>query len=87
MYFNPNQQTSRKRHELITDGTFNINSYRMRYLKNPVDIVVDRTNGNEVNCELDEFTHEVIVDIARDLMLEVVKEEKLENEIDIENFE
>ena len=88
MYFNPHQVTDRKRHELITDGTFDITSYRMRYLKNPVDIVVSRqTPDNQVSCELDEFTHEVIVDIARDLMLEVVKEQKLDNEIDIENFE
>jgi hypothetical protein len=86
MYFNPD--SGLKRHEIITDGTFSVNSYRMRYLKNPVDITVNRQDPpSQVDCELDEFTHEVIVDIARDLMLETVKEQKLDNEIDIENFE
>lgn len=86
MYFNATQAA--KRHEVLTDGTFSVTSYRMRYLKNTVDIAVNRaTPGGQVSCELDEFTHEVIVDLARDLMLETVKEQKLDNEIDIETFE
>lgn len=86
MYFNATETA--KRHEVLTDGTFTITSYRIRYLKNPVDITVDRANPDgQVSCELDEFTHEVIVDLARDLMLETVKEQKIDNEMDIENFE
>ena len=95
MYFSPlintldpTVESTAKRHELITDGSFNIADYRMRYLKNPPDIVVDRSNiENQRNCILDEFTHDVIVDLARDLMLEIVKEQKLDAEIDIDNFE
>lgn len=95
MYFSPQinsldptVESTPKRHELITDGTFNVVDYRMRYLKNPPDIVVDRSNpNNQRNCILDEFTHDVIVDLARDLMLEIVKEQKLDAEIDIDNFE
>tara|TARA_R110002012_G_scaffold182378_3_gene348745 strand:+ start:19712 stop:20467 length:756 start_codon:yes stop_codon:yes gene_type:complete len=95
MYFSPQINSldptvaaTAKRHELITDGTFNVVDYRMRYLQNPPDIVVDRSNtDNQRNCILDEFTHDVIVDLARDLMLEIVKEQKLDAEIDIDNFE
>ncbi len=87
MYFNTGTE-GLKRHEVLTDGTFNITSYRMRYLKNPVDITVNRTTpDDQINCELDDFTHEVIVNLARDLMLETVKEQKINNEIDIETFE
>jgi len=85
---NPTVDSTPKRHELITDGTFNIVEYSIRYLMNPPDIVVDRQNpDNQRNCILDEFTHDTIVDLARDLMLEIVKEQKLDAEIDIDNFE
>jgi len=76
---NPNVQPSAKRHEIITDGTFSVTSYNMRYLKNPEAIVVDRTTtANQRNCELDYSTHLVIVDIALDLMLQRVKEQKVQ---------
>jgi hypothetical protein len=51
----------------------------MRYLKNPSDIVVDRnTPVNQKNCELDESTHRVIIDIATDLMMQRVQEQKVQ---------
>jgi len=76
---NPTAPRTAKRHELITDGTFNVTNYHMRYLKNPEDIVVNRTTtNNQRNCELDDSTHVVIVDIATDLMLQRVKEQKLQ---------
>lgn len=69
-----------KRHELITDGTFNVNGYTIAYLKNPLPIVVDRTTAANVrNCELDESTHWVIINIAKDLMMERVQEQKVQN--------
>lgn len=68
-----------KRHELFTDGTFNITEYHMRYLKNPDAIVVDRTTpANQRNAELDESTHLVIVQMAADLMMERTKDQKLQ---------
>lgn len=76
---NPSAPATAKRHELLTDGTFNITAYHMRYLKNPSDIVVDRNSpGNQKNCELDESTHRVIVDIATDLMMQRVQEQKIQ---------
>ena len=76
---NPSAPATAKRHELLTDGTFDIVTYHMRYLKNPLDIVVDRNSpGNQKNCELDESTHRVIIDIATDLMMQRVQEQKVQ---------
>lgn len=76
---NPSAPATAKRHELFTDGTFNIVTYHMRYLKNPKDIVVDRdTPANQRNSELDTSTHRVIIDIASDMMMQRVKEQKLQ---------
>ena len=75
----PTAQATAKRHELITDGTFEVTNYHIRYLKNPEKIVVDRTTiNNQRNCELDLSTHVVIVDIAADLMLQRIKEQKMQ---------
>ena len=76
----PSTTATAKRHELLTDGTFQIDSYSLVYLKNPLNIVVDRdTPTNQRNCELDESTHWLIVEMASDLMMERVKEQKLQN--------
>jgi len=80
----PGSPATAKRHELFTDGTFNVTNYHMRYVKNPEDITVNRANPtSQSNCELDESTHVVIVGIATDLMLQRVKEQKVQT---IENF-
>lgn len=75
----PSQPASAKRHGIFTDGTFNVTRYVINYLKNPVGIIVDKdTPANQRNCELDISTHVVIVDIASDLMLQRVKEQKVQ---------
>lgn len=80
----PTIPATAKRHELFTDGTFEIVDYHVRYVKNPEPIVVDRvTDTNQRNCELDDSTHRVIIDIATDLMMNRVKEQKVQN---IESF-
>lgn len=76
----PSTTATAKRHELMTDGTFTVTNYHMRYLKNPSDIVVDRViSTNQRNCELDEATHRVIIEIASDLLMQRVKEQKVQN--------
>ena len=76
---NPAAPATAKRHEIFTDGTFDIITYHMRYLKNPDDIVVDRaTPANQRNSELDTSTHLVIVQMAADLMMERTKDQKLQ---------
>lgn len=75
----PSAPATAKRHELITDGTFTVTNYHMRYVKNPEPIVVDRdTVANQRNCEFDYSTHIVIVDLAMDLMLERTKDQKMQ---------
>jgi len=77
---NPASVATAKRHQLVTDGTFNVTGYTVSYLQIPLDIIVDRaTVANQRNCILDEFTHTTIIDIAADLMMNRVKEQKVQN--------
>jgi len=67
-YSNTNPSTATtgtKRHELVTDGTYTIGTYHIRYLNSPSDIVIDDTDPlNNVDSELDPSVHEEVVDIA-----------------------
>ena len=59
------QDISPPRHELITDGTFNVTTYKIRYIRYPRPIVVDRTTpANQKNSELNPMLHEAIVEQA-----------------------
>ena len=49
-----------KRHELITDGTYKISQYHLRYIKTPKEISIT----NNITSELNSNIHEEIVDIA-----------------------
>jgi len=76
----PSAPATNKRHQIITDGTFNVINYSINYLKNPSEIVVDRnTPANQLNCILDASTHTVIVDMAVGLMMSRVKEQRVIN--------
>lgn len=84
----PSASATNKRHQLVTDGTFNVEGYSINYLQNPKGIVVDRDNpANQRNCILDESTHRVIIDIAKSLMLERVKEQELTNTVSPKDLE
>jgi|TARA_R110002073_G_scaffold139601_1_gene289909 hypothetical protein len=77
-----------KRHELITDGTFTVSNYKLRYLKTPPEMVVDfATTGNQRNCILDESTHEAIVGIASDLLMSATGRQVIPNIQPIQNIE
>jgi hypothetical protein len=61
-----------KRVELLEDPRiFTVTKYRYRYIKTPLPIVSTLMNtnnlldSNQKNCELDEMTHRIIVDIAQ----------------------
>lgn len=76
----PASPATAKRHQLVTDGTFNVNRYSINYLQNPPDIVVNRTTTSlQRNCILDDSTHLPIIDIAKSLLLERVQERELAN--------
>lgn len=55
-------------HELITDGTFNIGTYHLRYIKKiqPIIIGTDTVDGatGPLNCQLSEIFHKRIIDEA-----------------------
>jgi hypothetical protein len=80
-----------KRHELITDGTFNVTDYNLRYLKIPKPIKVDLTNFvspvNMQNCELDESTHRPIVDIAVLMIKEALNQPVQKTELGAQQIE
>lgn len=68
---------TKKRHELITDGAFTVLEYRLRYLKNHPDIIVDLdVPTNQRNCILDDSTHPSIVSIAKDMVLEYITKQQ-----------
>ncbi len=74
--------TSNKRHELITDGSYNVTTYHLRYLKRLPGITVDRTvTTNQVNSALDESTHRRIIDIAVELALEITVDGRLQTNL------
>lgn len=74
--------TNPKRHELITDGTYTISKYHLRYLRTAPEIVVDRTDtANQVNCILNETTHRRIIDIAVELLLEITVDGRLQTNL------
>lgn len=74
--------TDPKRHELITDGTYTISSYHLRYLRQLPNIVVDRTTTtNQVNCILNETTHRRIIDTAVEILLEITVDGRLQTNL------
>jgi hypothetical protein len=55
----------KQRHEVITDGTYTVTLYHVRYLKVPSDILIsDDPNIPSVDCELNPTVHEELVDAA-----------------------
>ena len=54
--------------ELITDGTYTINQYFLRYIRQPIRL--DITNFPLMSCELAMHTHQEIVNTAVSLALE-----------------
>lgn len=64
-------------HELLTDGTYVVVRYFVRYIRRPRGIVVDKTTpANMVNCELDESTHREVVAIAVRMATGITKPEE-----------
>ena len=61
-YYSTQTAIPQLRHELIDDSGYTILRYRIRYLKKPIDIIVDtQTPLNMVNCELISTMHDEII--------------------------
>ena len=74
--------TEKKRHEIITDGSYSPKKYYLRYIKRPIDI--DITGG--IDCELDGSIHREIVSKAVELALEAIQDPRFQS-MKIENNE
>jgi hypothetical protein len=77
-----NPTSNQRRHEIITGNSYTIATYFFRYISKLPGIVVDTiTPGNQVNSVLDDSTHMRIVDIAVELSLESLKDERLQTNL------
>jgi len=63
--------------EVYTDDTFIVDSIKMTYLKKPV--VVDITNSPSVNCDLPDYTHQEIVDMTVNSILEAISDPRYQS--------
>ncbi len=71
-----------KRHEIITDGSYQVTKYLLRYVKVPRDIDI----ANNISCELNASVHREIVDLAVEIALETVMDPRFQTK-KIENQE
>jgi hypothetical protein len=84
----PVNTVERKIHGIITDGSFSITNYYMRYIKYPEDIQINlSTPSSQVNCKLDPISHQSICDIAVKLLSAAVREQIPANQLSAENLE
>lgn len=74
--------TEKKRHEIITDGSYSPKKYYLRYIKRPVDINID----GAIDCELDAAIHREIVAKAVEIALETIQDPRFQS-MKIENNE
>ena len=65
--------------ELLTDGTFTINRYFLRYVRQPIRLDIINTPG--VSCELAEHTHSEIVAGAVTMALENIASPRFQTHI------
>jgi hypothetical protein len=74
--------TDNKTHELITDGTMDILYYYIRYIKRPRAIVCDTNNpSNQIHCELNDSTHNDIIEIAARKLYSTLQDPRLQAQI------
>jgi len=60
--------------EFISDGTYNITSAYIRYIKSPAVVIY-----STVNCDLPEHTHDEIVSLAARLVLENIEQPRYQS--------
>lgn len=63
------------RHEIITNGEYSINDYKVRYIKQLTDISIE----DSVTSELNDMTHREIVDLAVTIALENTQEPRFQS--------
>jgi hypothetical protein len=85
---------NQKRHELITDGTYDVDKYRLRYVRRPDDIIPydtlgsDTTTSTAASCKLDPSLHREIVAEAVRIAVSVTRPELEEvKELEVQKSE
>jgi len=63
--------------EVYTDDTFIVDAIKMTYLKKPV--VVDIITNPSVNCDLPDYTHQEIVDMTVNSILEAISDPRYQS--------
>jgi hypothetical protein len=58
--------------ELVTDGNYTITNYHIRYLKKPATVSI--LSAPTVSCDLPEHTHDEIVKLAANMVLENIEQ-------------
>jgi len=74
---------NKTRHELITDGTYSVTDYRVRYIRRPDDILYSGAPTGSTDCRLDPSIHREIVQEAVRIATSVTKPE----EVQVKEFE
>lgn len=64
----------KQRHEIVTDGNYDITEYHVRYIEKLTDIVVSDTAP--VDCKLNSMFHREIIDEAVSIALEEVQQNR-----------
>lgn len=64
-------------HELVTDGTFNVLTYQLRYIKKPQDINLTTSLTSQVS-ELSEFVHAELLDRTVEEVLRVLGDPRIQ---------
>jgi hypothetical protein len=67
--------------EFITDGNYSVVDAYIRYLKQPVTVVL----STAISCDLAEHTHDEIVNLAIQLVLENIEQPRLQSYTQVVN--
>jgi len=62
--------------ELITDGNYTITYYYIRYLKRPITV----SKTTPTNCDLPEHTHDEIITLATNMVLENIEQPRYQTQ-------
>ena len=63
--------------ELITDGNYDVTKYYIRYLRQPVEVVLE----TPISCDLPVHTHEEIVKLAVSMVLENIEQQRYQTQM------
>lgn len=63
---------------VLSDGTFTIPSVRLTYLKRPAQMNLGTYGQPLVQCELSEYVHKEIVQLAADIILENIESNRIQ---------